>query len=176
MLQMLSESVIVSALRQGDLRRALELILDTYQDEVYCYCARLVGTTDAPRIYHQIIIAALERLSTFHGNSSVRAWLYSIARNTVLRFHYKVGLDGPGTTQLSQQGAGLRLSDEALETSFTKLDPSIKEILQLSLWHGLALSEVAYVTGRSEFSVRHLAAQGLSYLSFELRRFGTTPS
>jgi len=38
----MSETVIVAALRKGNLRRAVELILDSYQDEVFGYCARLV--------------------------------------------------------------------------------------------------------------------------------------
>lgn len=176
MLQMLSESVIVSALRSGHLRRALELILDTYQDDVFGYCARLVGLHDAPRLYHQVMISALEQLTAYPGNISVRAWLYGIARNTILQLGNRDRPDRPGTAELSQVGFGLRLSDEALQTSFAKLDPTIGEILKLSLWHGLLLSEVAYIIGRSELQVRRLAAQGLSYLSLELRRIINIPS
>ena len=67
MLHTMSETVIVAALKRGNLRRAVELILDTYQDEIYGYCASVVGATESGAVYQQVLVTALEELPTFNG-------------------------------------------------------------------------------------------------------------
>lgn len=172
----MSETVIVAALRRGNLRQAVELILDTYQDEVFGFCASIVGIEEAGRVYQQVLTTALEELPAFSGRVSVRAWLYAIARNTVVRCQGQPSGSVPVFRGNLDDLPGLRPKDVDLETGFGTLDPVTREILQLSLWHGLLLSEVAYITGRSPAQVRRLAAAGLSALAGELQRFSGTPS
>lgn len=183
MLHSMSETVIVAALRKGNLRRAVELILDSYQDEVFGYCARLVEPKEAVKVYQQIMTTALEELTTFTGTTSVRAWLYGVARRTILHVHRRklrrypsalaedyVPVDTPGEIP------ALQLMDEGLETCIDNLPPTVREVLQLSLWQGLLLVEVAHVIGRSEAGARRMAAEGLSLLSLDLARSNSTPS
>jgi RNA polymerase sigma-70 factor (ECF subfamily) len=179
----MSETVIVAALRKGNLRRAVELILGSYQDEVFGYCARLVEPANAVKVYQQIMIAALEELTTFTGVTSVRAWLYGIARRTILHFHrrtlrsYPRALDDDYAPVSSPaELPALQLMDEDLEACIENLSPTVREVLQLSLWQGLLLSEVAHIVGRSEPQARCMAAEGLSALSYDLARHSSTPS
>lgn len=176
--QTTSESVILAALRNGDVRRAVELMLDTYQDEVYAYCARLVGRRDAARIYQRVLAAAIGDLQAMQEESpiegrSLRAWLYSIARRTVSHHHRADQRDFPGSLDPSYVPVagpaispgvddGVRLSDTAMEACLSALDPEIREILQLVYWHGLRLHEVAQVIGEDLSVVRRAVAHGLS--------------
>jgi RNA polymerase sigma factor (sigma-70 family) len=175
----MSETVIVAALKRGNLRRAVELILDTYQDEVYGYCASLVASHSAP-VYQQVLTVAMEELPMFSGMVSIRAWLYGIARRVVLSYQSRATADDlsvPEFPESSDDLPGLRPTDVELEVCFEqRLAPAVREILQLALWHGLLLSEVAHITNRSPAAVRRLAAEGLSRLSGELQRFSGTPS
>lgn len=179
----MSETVIVAALRKGNLRRAVELILDTYQDELFGYCARLVEHVDVVQVYRLIMSTALEELTTFTGNTSIRAWLYGIARNTVLFFHRKRHQLYPGAMDSAYAPVcgpndvpALQLKDEELEACVGQLEPEVREVLQLALWHGLLLSEVAHVTSHTEAQVRRMAAEGLCGLSLDLARHSRTPS
>lgn len=183
MLHSMSETVIVAALRKGNLRRAVELILDSYQDEVFGYCARLVEPGDAVKVYQQIMVSALEELTSFTGITSVRAWLYGVARRAIMHDHrrklrsYPRALDEAYVPVASpEEIPALQLMDEDLEACIRNLPPAVREVLQLSLWQGLLLTEVAHVTGRSEVQVRRMAAEGLSLLSLDLSRSNSTPS
>jgi len=179
----MSETVIVAALRKGNLRRAVELILDSYQDEVFGYCARLVAPAEAIQVYQLVMAVALEELTTFTGTTSIRAWLYGIARRTVLRFQrkrpgsYPAALDADyAPVACPDDVLVIKLLDEDLEACIGRLNPLTREVLQLSLWQGLLLTEVAHVVGCSEARARHIAAEGLHDLSLDLSRSNSTPS
>ena len=187
MLHTMSETVIVAALRRGNFRRAIELILDTYQDEVFGYCAGLVGGGHSSGVYQQVLTVALDELPTFSGVVSIRAWLYGIARRVVIRHQQDARRDFSDGQRTSEDPApvfpreteeipGLRPTDVELDTCLEQVAPAIREILQLTLWHGLLLAEVAHITSRPLAEVRRMAADGLSSLSGALQRFSGTPS
>ncbi len=178
-----SETAIVTALRSGDVRRAVELLLDVYQEDIFSYCVRLVGAAEAVSAYQRILSTALEEISSLFGQASVRAWLFRIARTATLHFHRRhhhqfsgaleaayVPISGPGDV------SGLRVADEVLDQCLLDLDPAALEVLQLALWHGLGLGEVAYVVGRKESEVRRMATQGLRLLDFQIARRSAAPS
>jgi RNA polymerase sigma-70 factor (ECF subfamily) len=161
----------------------VELILDSYQDAVFGYCARLVEPSDALLVYQQIMTSALEQLPTFTGTTSIRAWLYGIARRAIVNSHRKRLRSYPAALEADyvpvagpEDAPALQLMDEDLEACIARLDPVVREILQLSLWQGLLLSEVAHVVGRPEALTRRLAAQALSSLALDLSRSNSTPS
>jgi len=187
MLHTMSETVIVAALRRGNFRRAIELILDTYQDEVFGYCAGLVGGGHSSGVYQQVLTVALDELPTFNGVVSIRAWLYGIARRVVIRHQQDAQRDfsepvprasapAPAFPGEIEEIRGLRPTDLELDTCLNQVAPAIREILQLTLWHGLLLAEVAHITARSLPEVRRMAAEGLSSLSGALQRFSGAPS
>lgn len=178
-----SETVIVAAIRTGNMRRAVELLLDTYQEELFGYCARLAGLRDSMLTYQRVLAAALDQLAAFDPKVSIRAWLYAIARTVVLQHHRQHLDDHPEAREASYSPVtgptetfGLRLKDDSLETPLGRLAPTVQEILQLALWQGLTLAEVAHVVGRSLAAVRHLACEGLAQLSLELQRGSAAPS
>jgi RNA polymerase sigma factor (sigma-70 family) len=178
-----SEIVIVTALRSGNVRRAVELLLDIYQDELFGYCARLAGAREAQSVYQAVLIAATEQLAVLEGRTSIRAWLFQLARGAIL--HYQRGnhhlfpgalADGYAPVAGPDDAPGLRLRDEVVERFLAQADAATTEILQLALWHGLSLGEVALVVGRSEAEVRRKAAAGLAQLDLEISRRGGAPS
>jgi len=159
------------------MRRALEMLIETYQDEVFGYCARLVGTGDALGVYNRVLSAAVSDIDEVHDQRSLRAWLYKIARITVAHHHrsdrraHPQALDPEYVpVQGPEGGPGVRLSDDRLDDAMAALDPATREILQLALWHRLRLREVAQVVERPLRETRRLAAAGLSRLAFELQQ------
>jgi len=180
---MQSETVIVAAIRTGNIRRAVELLLDTYQEELFGYCARLVGLRDSMLTYQRVLAAALEQIAAFDPKISIRAWLYGIARTIVLQHHRQHTDDHPearGASYVPTSGPpdtlGLRLKDDPLDGAVERLTPAVQEILQLAVWQGLTLEEVAYVVGRTPAGVRRLACEGLAQLSLDVQRGSSAPS
>jgi DNA-directed RNA polymerase specialized sigma24 family protein len=178
-----SETAIVTALRSGDVRRAVELILDVYQDDIFSYCVRLLGPTEALFAYHRVLSTAMEEIFSLSGQASIRAWLFRIARTCVLHFHRRQLQRFSGALEPDyvpswgpNDAPGLRVADEALDACLVELDPATLEVLQLALWHGLGVAEVAYVVGRRESEARRMATRGLSLLDFEIARRSTAPS
>jgi RNA polymerase sigma factor (sigma-70 family) len=177
------ESVIIAALRSGDLRRAVELLLETYQDEVFSYCGRLLGGGGALEAYRRVLSAAIADLTARRHETSLRAWLFAIARNVVIhqhqlqRGHYPRALS-PGYVPLaaSPETAGLIAPDPELMQALAQLEPAAQEVLQLALWHDLTLVEIGEVIGCSPRVVRRLAARGLLQISHQLPRQQGDPS
>jgi DNA-directed RNA polymerase specialized sigma24 family protein len=164
-----TETVIVAALRSGNLRRAVELLLDTYQEELFSYCARLVGGEQASAVYQRVLALAMENVSSLQETASVRAWLYRIARAIILQFHRATPRAFPRAMSddyVPVLGPAAE-EEEHPPSPEIYLDPAVLEVLQLVLWHGLLLFEVAQVVDRSENEVRRLASQGLSRLALQ---------
>jgi DNA-directed RNA polymerase specialized sigma24 family protein len=175
-----TETVIAAALRSGDLRRAVELLLDSYQEELFAYCDRLVGSERAASVYGRVLALALDDMQRVAGAASLRAWLFRLARGIVLQVHrtsprlFPLALSegyapvaGP-----TVEAADERSAPAGGQQELGRLDPRALEVLQLSLWHGLLLFEVAEVVERSESEVRRLAAQGLGRLALQSDRPG----
>ena len=158
-------------------------MLDSYQDELFSYCARLVGFPGATLVYNRVLAEAINDLSRFKNHASVRAWLFSIARRAVISHHRANHGDHPGSTRADYRPvAGLkperpyRVKDPLVSACIEELEHDLREVLQLSLWHGLHLHEVAHVVGSTEAGVRDLATRGLLSIASQLRLASTPPS
>jgi RNA polymerase sigma factor (sigma-70 family) len=181
----LSETFIVAALRRGNLRRAAELLLETYEEEVFRYCARLTGMAEAIPIYQRVLEQCMASLASFDNRTSIRAWLFRLARHLTLERHRQTPCDHPDAAPAltfsapgspSTRSVDLEPAVRPLDLLFSNLPLPAVEILQLALWHGLSISEISYVVGREESRVRRLASEGLSTLDIELQRRSGTPS
>jgi len=178
-----TESVILAALRSGDLQRAVELLLETFQDDVYTYCARLVGLSHAASVYERVLALAVEDLQTREVQCSLRAWIYALARKVIAaqhrtdRRHFPDALApgyapaaGPDPLPASRPG------EVALGRALAALSPAVREVLQLIYWHGLRPAEVAHVVERSVADVRAMATSGLSLVALVLQQGSDSPS
>jgi len=183
MLQIANETVIVSALKQGQMRRAVELMLDSYQDQLYSYCARLTGHYEAGAVYYQVLLAAINDLGSFDGQTSIRAFLFGVARKIVILHHHRHLPDFPqamlsGYAPVQGPDSDLRLlvDDPRVAEYCTSLAPPVLEVLQLSLWHDLPLTEIAHIITRPLLEVRQMMALGLSANAARLCRPEARPS
>lgn len=80
---MLPAAEPLELLRAGD-HQAIDRFYRDHAESVLGWVIRLGGARlDADDVAHQVFEIALNRLSTFRGDSSVRTWLYGITRRVV---------------------------------------------------------------------------------------------
>ncbi|MBC7976346.1 MAG: RNA polymerase sigma factor [Myxococcales bacterium] len=71
--------------RDGDRNQALRLLMHRHGTAVYRYCREeLHDTALADDVHQQIFIEAYRDLARFRGRSTLRSWLFGIARHRVL--------------------------------------------------------------------------------------------
>ena len=69
----------------GDMARAMRVLMKRHGRSVYRYCREaLHDPTLADDVQQQVFIEAHRDLTTFAGRSTVRTWLFAIARHRVL--------------------------------------------------------------------------------------------
>ena len=81
----LPEREALAALAAGDLDGALSLLMRAYGTPLYRYCFQVVGERELAEEAHQMtFVQAYESLRSFGGRSSLKTWLFGIARHRAL--------------------------------------------------------------------------------------------
>jgi RNA polymerase sigma-70 factor (ECF subfamily) len=79
------DSELRGLVAQGDMTGALRLVMQRYGNEVYRYCCQeLRDPALADDVHQQVFIKVHKDLPRFRGKSSVRTWVFGIARHRVL--------------------------------------------------------------------------------------------
>ena len=79
-----SESIYLEKVRSGD-NQAFEQLIEPYRHELLVHSYRFLGSfEDAEDVMQETLLRAWQRLATFEGRASFRAWLYKIATNASL--------------------------------------------------------------------------------------------
>ncbi|MET8139877.1 sigma-70 family RNA polymerase sigma factor [Sphaerisporangium sp. NPDC005288] len=125
-----------------------------YADRLYDYCRSLLPDDDAQSAMAGAIQGAMAQTRRLPDPRSQRAWLYALARAECQA--RLVGTSRTGQHVGPVPGAAAELADEVLAC----LEPREREILDLTLRHGLTLEEVARVLDIAADSVTAAALQG----------------
>lgn len=152
--------LIASSARQDD--GAFNALVERHQAAVFRF-ARSIAANDAAAedALQETFLAAWNGAATFRGESSVRAWLFAIARNAVMRQHRR-RVDEPADTEslsVLAERAGWGNDDDPereamrneqrkiFERALRRLTPADREVLTLRDIEGLSGDETAEVLG-----------------------------
>ncbi len=152
------EAALLALIESNDSKSALEEIARLYGGPVYRYIRHTVGTDDlADDVWQTTLLQAYRDLDKFKGRSSLRSWLYGIARHRCLdaiksrgrrrqRFPAKSeAMDEPDSAPAADE----RLSDhqvmDALETCLQELEPQTRTVLLLRYQQGFSYKEIAEI-------------------------------
>lgn len=174
-----TDEALLRSWREGD-ADAGNALFERYFDALYRFFTHKDVEGDVMDLLQNTMLASVESLSRFEGHSSVRTYLYAIARNK-LRDYWRertrrdeLDFGVSSLTDLSPSPSSvLRAGDQRrlLYTALRGLPMDQQISVELHYWEGLTGPELAEVIGVPEGTVRgrlHRARVKLRELLLEL--------
>jgi len=177
-------SVIARGLRRRD-PDLLDRLIEQYQHRLLRYLIHLAGSRElAEDLFQETWIRVLERGHQYDGKHEFSTWLYAIARNLTIDYLRKKGtvsLDGPMD---DDEHAPLEPADKApaawevvaqheqaerISAALITIPAEYRETVVLRFQEGMALEEIASVTGARLGTVKSRLYRGLNMLMSRLK-------
>ena len=185
MIEMESEArAIARGLRRRD-PQLLGRLIEQYQHRLLRYLVYLAGTRElAEDLFQETCIRVLERGHQYDGRHEFITWLYAVARNLTIDYLRKqrpVSLDGlmedegnapaePADTRpLAWEVVAQHEQAERISTALLGIPVDYRETVLLRFQEGLALEEIATVTGAPVGTVKSRLYRGLNLLMSRLK-------
>lgn len=183
-----AEGRALLALDRGDYKAALTILMDCYGTALYRYCRQLTADDDLAQDVHQLtFVKAYEDLSRFARRSSLRTWLYGIARHRCLdalkqkrrrerRFEL---VDTPpeqcdGAFNAEQRLTARDLS-RALDECLDRLAPQIRAAVLLRYREGFSYPDMSRICQERSATLQMRVARALPILRRCLEEHGVSP-
>lgn len=172
--------LIVQRTEEGVEALKLEEIFLAYKKDVYKYLLSLTHHPDrAEELLSETFLKALQKLDTFSEKSTVKTWLFGIARNLwlqslrkdrrELQFDDLLGLY-VAEDALKGEIDGRELSART-QALLSQKSEKIRSVMTMRI-HGYSQSEVAAACGISENSVRVIEFRTKKWLRENLEKEG----
>jgi RNA polymerase sigma-70 factor (ECF subfamily) len=178
-----------SAIARGLRRRdpdVLDRLIEQYQHRLLRYLVYLSGNRElAEDLFQETWIRVLERGHLYDGKHEFSTWLYAVARNLTIDYLRKkspVSLDGlmedeehapiePADTRpMAWEVVQQHEEAERVSAVLVSLPAEYRETLVLRFQDGLALDEIATVTGSPLGTVKSRLYRGLDMMMSRLGR------
>src|ERR1700692_687256 len=176
-----------SAIARGLRRRdpdLLDRLIEQYQHRLLRYLVYLSGNRElAEDLFQETWIRVLERGHQYDGKHEFSTWLYAVARNLTIDYLRKkspLSLDGlmedeehaplePADTQpMAWQVVQQHEQAERISGALVSIPAEYRETVVLRFQEGLALEEIATVTGARLGTVKSRLYRGLNMLMSRL--------
>lgn len=176
-----------SAIARGLRRRdpdLLDRLIEQYQHRLLRYLVYLSGNRElAEDLFQETWIRVLERGHQYDGRHEFSTWLYAVARNLTIDYLRKkspVSLDG---LMEDDEHASLEPADprpmawevvqqheqaERISVALVSIPAEYRETVVLRFQEGLALEEIATITGARLGTVKSRLYRGLNMLMSRL--------
>lgn len=158
------DDALLARWRSGDERAATALV-ERHAPALARYVASLGARAEAEEVVQDTFVRAFQALDSFRSDSSLRTWLFTIARRLVLdrrraggrRARHEVDApDAPDAagehTALDELVAGE--TQDRLRAAVARLTPTQREVFLLRVVDGRAYKEIARIAGTTEGSAR----------------------
>ena len=178
-----------SAIARGLRRRdpdLLDRLIEQYQHRLLRYLVYLSGNRElAEDLFQETWIRVLERGHQYDGAHEFSTWLYAVARNLTIDYLRKknpVSLDGlmddedraplePADTRpMAWEVVQQHEQAERIGAALVSIPAEYREAVVLRFQEGLALDEIATVTGAPLGTVKSRLYRGLNMLMSRLKR------
>lgn len=157
-----SDAALIARWQGGD-ERAATLLVERHAPAVARFVASLGVRAESDEVVQDTFVRAFGSLDAFRGDSSLRTWLFTIARRLVLdrrRAHGRRGealeLDeaDAATEYDALDGVVAEETVVRLQGALARLTPTQREVFLLRVNEGLSYKEIAEVAGTTEGAAR----------------------
>ncbi|HRC87934.1 MAG TPA: RNA polymerase sigma factor [Thermoanaerobaculia bacterium] len=183
-----SEEELGELLAEGSREELLAALMRLYGPAIYRYCRQMVKDAELAEEAHQMtFVQAYESLSSFAGRSSLRSWLFSIARHRSLdaakiarrrRRRFQLVAEPP-EAPAPEPVAEERLARESLgrlvRQCLSELAPRTRSALLLRFQQELPYEEIGLLSGERAGTLRVRVTRALPLLRRCLERRGFRP-
>ncbi len=137
-------------------------LYDRYVKKIYGFIYfKTMHREDAEDLTSQTFIKVIEKIRSFDPDTNFSAWIFAIARNTVID-HFRTQKQEAGIEDWWSLDSGTDISARAADREtilrvrgyLDRFTAAQREVILLRVWGGMSFSEIAAVTGRSEGSVK----------------------
>ncbi len=160
-------------------------LYDRYVDAVYRYVYYRVGNeAEAEDVTSDVFFKALRAMPRYQPRQPFLAWLYRIARNSVIdrarrlrpQISFEDALAHAGADRIVDPDVALeRLSDSvALRSAIAQLTPLQQDVIILRYVEGLDTKAIGRIIGRRDGTVRGIEFRALGALRAALPREAVT--
>lgn len=173
------------ALARDEPRRALSVLMEAYGDDLYRHCRLVLGDPAlADDVLQTVFVQAFRDFAQWSGRSSLRTWLFAIARHRCLdalrttrrlarRFLGSDCLDDSRDPRPRPDERLVRRAElEALERALKILKPKIRIAVLLRFHEGLSYAEMAEVCGEAAPTLQARVARALPLLRRHIEKNG----
>jgi RNA polymerase sigma-70 factor (ECF subfamily) len=185
------DAALVADLKAGS-EQAFAILIAQYHQPLYSLIARSLNDTgDAADITQEVFIKVFRSIRTFHGDSSLRTWLYRIALREASNQrrwwsrHKKqeITIDSPYESSTDDESSGLCLSAtladhadspfdhaaqaeirERVESALRQLPEAFRTVVVLREIEGFAYEEIAEILSVNLGTVKSRLTRGRSAL------------
>ncbi len=164
------------------------MLMDAYGTALYRYCCLLTADEDLAQDVHQLtFVQAYEGLGRFARRSSLRTWLYGIARHRCLdalkqkrrrdrRFRpLEAPSDRPAIRADDENRLAARDLAQVLEECMRRLKPKIRAAVVLRYRETVSYPEMARICRERPATLQARVARALPALRRCLEEQGVTP-
>lgn len=150
------EAELLHALKNGQ-PGAATVFYKTYSQKLRRLLLSKIGNQDdAEELLQDIFIAALDGIVFYHGNASLKTWLYAIAKNKITDYYRKhsvrkiIEKTVPVLESLYEETyspelvAERELMKQKIRHTFAQLPKRYQEILKLRYEWGYTVKQIAY--------------------------------
>lgn len=163
----------IDACRAGNLQ-AFGTLYERHVDAVYAFLYRRTQIrATAEDLTSITFMKALESIRSFDpARGELLAWLYRIARNTLIDHYRKAGehlaslehAEHVPAEDTVTRAAEQSIDAAAIRTALAHLKPIQREVVLLRLWEGLSYKEIAAITGKSEGNCKLMFFRAMAQL------------
>ena len=158
------EAVLITRICHAD-ENALERLYHRYYSRLYRFIGRMTWCEDMiEEIINDVMYTVWEKASTYNHQCLLSTWIFGIAYNKVRQAlrkgnHYKEdSLDDMDADSLEfgKPDAGIKQLEmtDWLESSFKRLSPEQRAVVELTYFEGLHYSEIALLMECPENTVK----------------------
>jgi len=180
----MSDEHLLAGWRAGD-RRMGEQLFERHFDAVYRFFSSKADASEISDLVQQTFLACVEAVESFEGHSSVRTYIFAIARHQLFR-HYRKRTRQPhfdpavsSIADLAPSPSSLlagRQETRLLAEAMRGIPLDLQIAIELRFLEDLTGPEIACVLNLPEGTVRSRLRRGLEALRARLDQLAASPS